>query len=66
MNVNVFVLFVFIILLVCFSQQAELEDVKKAYTLFYDQGRSQQYLDQFQALFSLELDADGDVEMKDR
>ena len=54
-----------LVLLCSFLQQAELEDVKKAYTLFYDQGRSQQYLDQFQALFSLEIDHDGDVEMKD-
>jgi len=47
-------------------QQVELEDVKKAYSLFFDQGRSQQYLDQFQSLFSLEIeDEEGDVVMGD-
>lgn len=50
------------------SEVTEVDDVKRCYALFFDQARSQQYLDEYQSLFSLELaavDAEGDVEMRD-
>lgn len=50
------------------SELTEVDDVKKCYGLFFDQQRSQAYLDQYQQHFALELaavDADGDVQMRD-
>jgi hypothetical protein len=49
-------------------QTAEVEDVKRCYGLFFDQARSQQYLDEYQALFAQELaavDEEGDHVMRD-
>jgi hypothetical protein len=50
------------------QQTAEVEDVKRCYGLFFDQARSQQYLDEYQALFAQELaavDEEGDHLMRD-
>jgi RuvB-like protein 2 len=46
------------------SEIIELPDVKRCYELFSDQGRSQQFLDEYQAAYSQQLEQEGPEKME--